>query len=320
MTKMSKHSMFCAGIDTGKHKLDVALDKSPEQLQIENNPEGHKSLSAWLRQRRVQRIGIEASGGYEQAVVTALRRDGFVVLLFQPAQVRAYARFSRQLAKNDRIDAALIAACTAATKTIHAAPDPRLAAFAGHLTMIEQIADDIARLKTRCESCRDRRILQCWKQEIVRFRALKRSEFKRLLAAIREHGDLAELLDLMVSVEGVAIKTAVSVLVRMPEIGSLSREKAAALVGLAPYDDDSGKRTGERHIAGGRERLRTALYAAALPAAFKWNPTLIALYRRLTANGKPHKKALVACARKLIVFLNTVVARRTPWIPKTADI
>lgn len=320
MTKMGKHSMFCAGVDAGKHKLDVALDSSPEQLQIENNPEGHKSLSVWLRQRRVQRIGIEASGGYEQAAVTALRRDGFVVILFQPAQVRAYARFSRQLAKNDRIDAAVIAACTAATKTIHAPPDPRLAAFAGHLTMIDQIAEDIARLKTRCESCRDLRIQQCWKQEIVRFQALRRNEFKRLLAAIREHRDLAGLLDLMISVEGVAIKTAVSVLVRMPEIGSLSREQAAALAGLAPYDDDSGKRTGGRHIAGGRERLRTSLYAAALPAAFKWNPTLIALYRRLIAKGKPHKKALVACARKLIIFLNTVVARRTPWISKTAEI
>ena len=128
-TKMAKHSMVCAGIDTGKHKLDVALDQGPEQLQVDNSPDGHKSLAAWLRQRRVRRIGIEASGGYEQAVVAALRRDGFIVILFQPAQVRAYAKFILQLAKNDKIDAALIAACTAAAKTIREPPDPRLAAL-----------------------------------------------------------------------------------------------------------------------------------------------------------------------------------------------
>ena len=319
-TKMAKHSMVCAGIDTGKHKLDVALDQGPEQLQVDNSPDGHKSLAAWLRQRLVRRIGIEASGGYEQAAVAALRRDGFSVILFQPAQVRAYAKFILRLAKNDKIDAALIAACTAATKTIREPPDPRLAALAGHLTMIEQITEDIARLKTRCESCRDERIRQCWKEQITRLRALARSEFKQLLAAIREHRDLAERLDLMASVEGVGLKTAVDVLIRMPEIGSLSREAAAALAGLAPYDDDSGTRTGERHISGGRERLRTSLYAAALPAAFKWNPQLIALYRRLIAKGKSHKKALVACARKLLIFLNTVVARGTPWTPNTAQI
>ena len=90
-TKMNNNSTVCAGIDTGKHKLDVAIDGSAERLQVDNSPEGHQSLSAWLRQRGVERIGIEASGGYEQAVVSSLRADGFVVIVFQPAQVRAYA-------------------------------------------------------------------------------------------------------------------------------------------------------------------------------------------------------------------------------------
>src|SRR5712671_6745911 len=103
---MSKHSMVCAGIDTSKRKLDVALEKHPEQLQVDNTADGHGALSAWLRRHRVKRVGIEASGGYEQAVVAQLRRDGFVVIVFQPAQVRADARFVLQRAKNDRIDAA----------------------------------------------------------------------------------------------------------------------------------------------------------------------------------------------------------------------
>jgi transposase len=317
-TKMSKRIITCAGIDTGKHKLDVAIDGSPERLQFENAAEGHGRLSAWLRQRRIKRVGIEASGGYEQEVVIRLRRDGFVVIVFQPAQVRAYARFHLQRAKNDKIDAALIAACTAATKEIHAPPDPRLAPFAGHLTMIEQISEDIARLKTRRESCRDPRIRQMWKEETTRLEKMERSEIKRLAAAIRQHHDLAQRLGLIASIDGIGLKTAIIILVRMPEIGCVTREQAAALAGLAPYDDDSGQRVGERSIAGGRERLRKGLYTAAFPAAFHWNVALIALYKRLTAAGKSHKLALVACARKLLIYANTVVQRGTPWVKNAA--
>ena len=109
---MAKRIIVCAGIDTGKSKLDVALDGSAEHLQVENTAEGHKVLLEWLRRHKVKRVGIEASGGYEQPVVTELRRKRFVVVVFQPAQVRAYAMFHLKRAKNDQADAALIAACT----------------------------------------------------------------------------------------------------------------------------------------------------------------------------------------------------------------
>ena len=319
-TKMSKHTTICAGIDTGKRKLDVAIAESPHQLQIDNNPDCHTALSKWLRQHRVKRVGIEASGGYEQVVVAALRRDGFVVIVFQPAQVRAYAKFHLQRAKNDRIDAALIAVCTAATQKIHTPPDPRLAPFAEHLTMVEQLTDDIAHLKTRRETCRNDRIRQHWSGEIARLKGLLRVELKALIAAIRQHRDLSERLDLIASVGGVGLKTAVAILVRMPEIGRVTREQAAALAGLAPYDDDSADHVGARHIDGGRERLRKALYNAALPAAFRWNPQLNVIYSRLIAAGKPHKVALVACARKLLIYANTVVERGTPWTERPAAI
>lgn len=310
---MSKHSMVCAGIDTSKRKLDVALDGRAERVQVSNTAGGHKGLADWLRQHRVKRVGIEASGGYEQAVVAELRRQGFVVIVFQPVQVRAYAIFHLQRAKNDKIDAALIASCAAAAKKIHPAPDPRLVPFAEHLTMIEQIIADIALLKNRCESCRDPRIHGIWKAEIARLKKLEKTELKSLVANIRQHRDLAERLDLIYSVDGIGVQTAVSILVRVPEIGRITREQAAALAGLAPYDDESGDLVRVRHIRGGRERLRRALYAAALPAAFYWNPQLIALYRRLTKAGKVHKVALIACARKLLTFANAVVARGTPW-------
>jgi transposase len=313
-TKMRKHNTACAGIDTSKRKLDVALNEHPPELHVDNIPDGHRTLSAWLRHHGVKRVGIEASGGYEKAVVARLRRDGFVVVVFQPAQVRAYARFVLQRAKNDKIDARLIAACTAAIKKIHAPPDPRLAPFAEHLTLIEQIEEDLARYKTRLESCREPRFAARWRAEIKRLNRELKSELKTLVSAIRQHRDLAERLDLIESVDGVGLRTAVAILARMPEIGRVMRQQAAALAGFAPYDDDSGDHIGARHIAGGRKRLRRSLYAAALPASQRWNPQLIALYRRLRAKGKVHKVALIACARKLLIYVNTVVERGTPWV------
>lgn len=313
MTKMGKTSTVCAGIDASKHKLDVALDGQAERLQVANDAEGHAALSAWLRARGVRRVGIEASGKHERRVVMRLRRDGFVVIMFQPAQVKAYARFTLQRAKNDNIDAGLIAACTAAARKIHAPPDERLVAWSEQMTLIDQIEEDIARFKNRLETCDEPRIQAFWRAEIARLEKLSGCELKVLVAAIRRHQDLATRLDLIESVDGIGIKTAVVILIRMPEIGRVTREQAAALAGLAPFDHDSGDRAGGRHIAGGRERLRHGLYAAALPAAMRWNPQLVALYQRLTARGKKHKHALVACARKLLIYANTVVARGTPW-------
>ena len=179
--------------------------------------------------------------------------------------------------------------------------------------MIDQIGEDIALLKNRLETCRNLRIQQVWKEDLARLAKRERVEFKALVAAIREHSDLAERLDLIYSVNGAGMPTAVTILVRMPEIGQLTREQAAALAGLAPYDDDSGNHIGTRHIDGGRKRLRRALYTAALPASFRWNPQLIALYKRLIAAGKGHKRALIACARKLLIFINAIVARGIPW-------
>jgi transposase len=310
---MAKRTIVCAGIDTGKRKLDVAIEGRREPYQVPNTPEGHAELVAWLRQHRVKHIGIEASGGYEQAVVAELRSKRFVVKVFQPAQVRAFAKFHLQLAKNDKIDAALIATCTAAVRKIHAPPDPRLGPFAEHLTLIDQIGEDERRLKNRIESSRDPRLKKHWQEELSRLKKQHKAELKLLVAAIRKHSDLAERLKLINSVDGIGLPTAVVILVRMPEIGQIERGQAAALSGLAPYDDDSGGRFGARHIAGGRARLRHALYTATLAASFRWNKPLMALYKRLIAAGKGHKRAMVACARKMIIFANTVVARGTPW-------
>jgi transposase len=309
---MAKISTAVAGIDTAKDKLDVAVHGRAERWQVENTLDGWRRLHLELARAGVSRVGTEASGGYERGVVKHLRTQGFVVLVLQPIQVRAYARLHLRRAKNDTLDAVLIAACTAAIEGPRVEPDARLAEFADHLTFVEQIEEDIARLKTRLEHIDERRLRTMVLADIARLKARRMAELLRIVTSLRNHGDLARRLDLVLSVPGIGERTALALIIRMPELGRISREQAAALAGLAPFDDDSGKYKGQRHIAGGRGRLRRSLYAAALPAAFRWNKTLIELYARLVAKGKAHNPALVACARKLLIYANTVVARDTP--------
>ena len=218
-------------------------------------------------------------------------------------------------AKNDRLDARLIAAFTAQDQDKQrVAPDRALQGLADHLVFIEQIGQDIARLKTRLEHSRDPRIVALIKADIAALKLRQRHERALLEADVRQSAALARRLDLLLSIPGIGLPTALALVIGMPELGQISREQAAALIGLAPFDHDSGQHRGQRHIAGGRARPRSAVFAAALPAAYRWNNQLIALYQRLIAAGKPHKLALVACARKLVIFANTVLQRDQPWI------
>src|SRR5215210_8807302 len=153
---MTNTTTLTAGIDTSKHKLDVAVHEGSARWQVENSLPGWRSLAARLSAGGVTRVGIEASGGYEGGVVRHLRALGFTVLVLQPIQVRAYAKLRLRRAKNDALDAILIAACAAAIAQPRAEPDPRLADLAAHLTFVEQIEEDIVRLKTRLEHVDDK--------------------------------------------------------------------------------------------------------------------------------------------------------------------
>ena len=317
---MTQNITVVAGIDTAKDKLDIAVHGRTTRWQVANARHGWRQLSAELAEAGVERVGIEATGGYEQGVVKHLRAAGFVVLVLQPMQVRGYARLHLRRAKNDTLDATLIAACTAAVDPPGIEPDARLTELADHLTFVEQVEEDIARLKTRLEHIQDPRLRRLVMQDLVRLKARRTAEMRRIVAALRGHDDLARRFELVQSVPGIGERTALALIIRMPELGRISREQAAALAGLAPFDDDSGKHKGHRHIAGGRKRLRRSLYAAALPAAFRWNKALVDLYARLTARGKAHNAALVACARKLLIYANTVVQRGTPWVERPATI
>lgn len=308
--------MRAAGIDTSKYKLDVAIHGDTDAEAFENGLAGFPGIVAKLRKAKVMRVGIEATGGYEREVVRHLRAAGFTVVVLQPMQVKAVAKLHMQRAKNDSIDAVLIAACTALIDEPRDAPDERLAALARDLTYLEQIEADIACWKARREHA-DERQLALIAGHVKTLTAHKRAELRRIGKLLRQHPDLAERLALLISIQGIAERTAVAIVIRIPELATLSREQAAALAGLAPFDHDSGTHKGERHIAGGRARLRRALFAAAWPASSRWNPALKALYRRLMQKGKKHKVALVACARKLLIFAQAVLQRGTPWIKES---
>jgi len=317
---MDETITIAAGIDVAKAKLDFAVHDCKQRWQVMNAPAGFAELERLMRAHGVTRVGVEATGGYERDLVEHLRAAGFAVLVLQPIQVRAFAQFALRRAKTDRIDAALIAACAAHHATPRAPPDPRLSPLAERLTFLEQIEEDIARIKVRFEHVRDPGLRRAMKADLARLKQRRATMIAKLVTTIGGYDDLATRLALLASIDGIATRTALALLIRMPELGRLSREQAASLAGLAPFARDSGARHGERHIAGGRRRLRTSLYAAAFPAAFRWNKPLVALYKRLTAAGKPHKVALVACARKLLIFANTVLARGTPWTDRSVAI
>ncbi len=311
---MTQPTTPTAGLDIGKLTLDLAFTGQTEVTRLDNTPDGHAKLIAILREQGVTRIGLEATGGYEAPVYDALAQAGLAVLRFQPAQVRHYAKASLRRAKTDRLDARLIAAFTAAYDgPVRPARDPRLTALAEPLRLFEQITADIACFKTRCESYRDEALKAELKAQIKQFVAWRLRVLKQIVAALRAEADLKHRLDLLLSIPGLGERTAMQLLINMPELGRITREEAASLAGLAPFDCASGQYDGQRHIAGGRADVRTALYAACLPASYRWNPALVAMRERLSQAGKPFKLVMVACARKLLIFANTVLQRGTAW-------
>ena len=317
---MDKSIIRSAGIDTAKAKLDVAVHGRRGVLTVANSLAGWQQIVAHLTQEAGGpgggcQVGIEATGGYERGVIRHLQAAGFPVLVLQPMQVKHYGMVHLRRAKTDHIDAQLIAGCTSLhDATSRVAPDARFDALGEHLTVIEQIEEDLIRARTRAEHITLARLRPAHALEIKRLEKRRGRELARLLAALRAYPDLARRLELVKSIPAIGVRTALALVVRMPELGQISREEIAALAGLAPFVRQSGTHQGKARIGGGRERVRRALYMPSVAGAHFWNPELKALYQRLIGRGKPAKLALVACARKLLIFANTVVQRGTPWV------
>jgi transposase len=314
--EQGKISTKCAGVDVGKRWLDAGLHGADEVRRFANDAAGISQLLAWLVEAGVRRVGFEASGGYEQALRGALEAAGIQTVMHQPLEVRLFARMKRLRAKTDRIDALLIAAATTQVDGVKAAADPRLQALAERLTAYEQISDQLAQMKTAMEHIRLKDLAAQLKAQMLSLKQLKDRLARQVLCAIKAEPDLAERYDLLISLPGVGPIVAASLVVRMPELGSMARGQAAALLGVAPYARESGQWKGQRYIGGGRQRPRRMIYIAALSAR-RWDPTLRAIAERLAAAGKPPKVILVALMRRLIEAANLVLARGHPWL-KTA--
>lgn len=302
---------ICVGIDVSKATLDIGTSQQ-ECWTCANEEEGIQALLATLGTRSIERIVLEASGGYEAAVVAALASAGLPVIVVNPRQVRDFARATGRLAKTDRIDALVLARFAQAVQ-------PPLRALKDEDTrQLEALLARRRQLLTMLMAERQRLTLAAAAvrgdiKEHIHFlvKRLKDSDHG-LHEALRASPLWCEREELFKPVKGIGQQTLLSLCALLPELGQLERRKLAALVGVAPFNCDSGTLRGRRHCWGGRADLRCALYMATL-SAVRFNPVIRVFYQRLLKAGKPKKLALTACMRKLLTILNAMVRDKAAW-------
>jgi transposase len=304
------------GIDVSKAKVDGFIKSLGVGRSWPGTAAGETAMIAWLRENGVSAAVMEASGGYERRWAKALRVAGLAVRIVDPKRVRHFAKSAGRLAKNDPIDAQMIAWFA---ETFADAPgqlddpdrealDRLVTARAELVTLLTQVGNYGEHRQPRAVEKAHGAIIKAVRAQIAKLEAA----ISEAIAASERFAARAEIIE---SVPGLARQTAAGLIAWMPELGRVDGKVAAALLGAAPYDDDSGTHKGERHIKGGRREIRTLLYMATLGAATRHNPVISAYYQRLRAKGKPAKVALTACMRKLIVILNTMLTRGQTWNP-----
>jgi transposase len=284
-------------------------------VQFGNEAAGIEELANKLKVAAVDLVVMEATGGYETAVATALVAAGFRVAVVNPRQIRDFAKATGRLAKNDRIDAQVIVAFGEAIE-----PE------------IVRLPDEDAR-ELEALLVRRRQLVTMRVQEVNRLGLMQGAMRKRIKAHIDWLEQEIDKLDvdltaglrsspawrakdeLLRSFKGIGPISSSTLIIALPELGELDRRAIAALVGLAPFNRDSGVMRGRRSIYGGRSQVRTILYMAAT-SAIRCNPVIRAFYQRLKLRGKPHKVAMVACMRKMLTILNSMVRQSTPWTPE----
>ncbi|MBC2653796.1 IS110 family RNA-guided transposase [Novosphingobium aerophilum] len=308
---MAQDDVF-VGIDVSKARLDVCLWPAGEWLVFGNNGKGVRSLVRQLAKVGPVAIGLEASGGYERDVLAMLCAAGLPAHRLNALRVRRFAQSCGILAKNDRIDAAVIArfvACVPQRQAVHAPAAARLAEL---VTARRQLVEELTRCTNQASRTAHGVLRRIAARRIARLKAdiLLIDQATAEAVAADEH--MAQRNRLLRSVPGVGPVFAHTLLALMPELGTLTRRQAASLVGVAPFDCESGTMRGQRRITGGRKPLRDAAYMAALVAG-QHNPTMKAFRQRLAEAGKPPKLILVAIIRKLITALNAMIQRNQTW-------
>jgi len=306
-------SSVCVGIDVSKDTLDVGWSDDRPSFSADNNPDGQLQIVQTLLHVGAHRIIVEATGGYHRPIVAELAAAGLPVVVVNPRQVRDFARATGRLAKTDAIDAKVLALFGVAVQPpLRPLEDAQTQAFAELLARRRQLVQMRVAEGQRLSQAQGKKV----KQSIAKvIRVLERQiddiddDLNKL---IQESPIWKVREELLTSVKGVGTTTARTLLAELPELGTLNRQAIAALVGVAPFNYDSGRFRGKRAIRGGRAIVRTVLYMATLVAT-QFNPVIRDYYHHLQATGKRKKVALVACMRKLLVTLNAILRTQKAW-------
>ena len=306
------------GVDVSKETLDVCVDGSARTVRF-RQPAQLRDAVKWIASHDAPHVVMESTGLYERPLFAALDRKGVRCTVANPARAKAFKTTVGRIAKNDAVDAQLLAQYG---RTLEPEPTAMPSAVRVELQELVKRRTQLSRELVAQRNFAEHATSKTARASVRRTAAFLRkelglleTEIERVLQAVSE---LAEASRLLQTMPGVGPTIAAGVLVHLPELGKLTKPECAALAGLAPYDADSGKHHGKRHIRAGRAPVRALLYMAALVAA-RHNPPLKAVYKRLVAAGKPKKVALIAVARKLVVTLNAMLKSQQDWNPPVAN-
>ena len=302
------------GIDVSKDRLDVFVRPDGVAFSVTNDEAGRDELVGRLGMFRVKVVALEASGGYERAVVADLVAADLPVRLLNPGHVRKFAKAGGRRAKNDRIDAAVIAHYAEVFDGPACQPDAQRELLAELVGTRSMLVEQKVALGNRRRTMSDDAVRAGLADAIAGLERLIGEIEQRLADVVAADPSLDRMTEIMTSVTGVGPVVSWTLLAHVPELGALGRKPLASLAGLAPFDRDSGAYRGQRRIEGGRKPPRDALYMAAQTAC-RYNPDLAAFYDRLRAKGKKAKVAIVAVMRKLLVMLNALIRDNRLWTP-----
>ena len=305
------------GIDTSSAQLDIYVRPTDHFFSVNNDTKGVKEAIKYIQQLKPSRVLIEATGRLELLFVCAAHKAGLPIVVCNPSQVRQFAKAAGRIAKTDKLDAHDIAHFGESIKPRLSSIKPeKLRAISDLLTVRSQCLDMSTMQKNRLKRMPNtvhkpiQTILKTIKKEIE-------SIDKQLDKLINSIAEWRQKRDLLLSAKGVGKVLAYTLMSELPELGQLNRKEIAALVGVAPMNRDSGTFEGKRYIRGGRHKVRTVLFVSMM-SAIQCHPKLKPMYERLVSNGKPKKVALVACMRKQLTILNTMVKNNTYWDEKMA--
>ncbi len=300
------------GIDVCKKNLDIAIHTQGRTFRVANNTSGQAELVLQLRNYEIEGIVLEATGGLERSVMAALELAGYQTRRVNPLQVRHFAKATGRLVKTDRIDAQMLAHFGKSLEpAITLLPDAQTQELQALVTRRQQVVEILTMEKNRLHSC------ESWIQEsiktVIAYLEAELQSLETRLAELSVQGSQwREHLEILTSVKGIGPVISQALLVYLPELGTRTAKQIAALVGVAPFNQDSGKFRGKRRIQGGRKELRSLLYMGVM-SAVRHNPLFRAHYQQLLNRGKLKKVALVACMRKLLGILNAMVRDKQPW-------